>query len=98
MKIKIIELKEIIDNIIERLKDVFGDEIIIENEDYYWVIPEDEIFNPYEKPKLDSLGQITDDWEDLRRLIDKKDIPLSNDLILLGSILQAIRKNCKGKC
>ncbi len=92
MKIKVKDLMEIINILSESLKELPDSEIDLDVNDYFWEILENELYDPLKTPDPENfgLGQISDDWTELRRLKDNKDIPITYDLKRLGNILKCI--------
>ena len=60
------------------------------DKDYYWVISEKDRYDPYENPKDVSLGQLYDDWHDLRNVMSGKFPPIAHHLVRLSSILSYV--------
>lgn len=88
MKVKIDEIQKIISLLLSKLKESKGNEIEISN-DYYWDISQDELYNPYEEPKNFTLGQLSDDFEEVQRLA-KSDDAIIHDLKRLSNILKVL--------
>lgn len=65
-----------------------GSEIEISN-DYYWDISQDELYSPYAEPKNITLGQLSDDLEEVQRLA-KSDDAIMYDLKRLSNILKVL--------
>lgn len=89
MIIKKYELIRIIERLSKEIELNCNDDMLIDSEDYYWDIQSRQLYNPNEKPEL-MLGQLSDDWNDLRRLLDKENVSLSYDLKRLSSILHLL--------
>lgn len=66
-----------------------NEDIFIDKEDFYWEINSRELYNPYQKPEL-TLGQISEDWNELRRLQINNSVSLSYDLKRMSAILQLL--------
>ena len=88
MKISIDKIQKIASLLLSRLKESKGDEIEITN-DYYWDISDEELYNPYEEPKNITLGQLSDDIEEIQRLINSDD-GIIYDFKRLAVIFKAI--------
>ncbi|MUL36522.1 hypothetical protein [Gloeocapsopsis dulcis] len=58
--------------------------------DYYWNIPKELRYNPYEEPKELDLGQLTDDWANLCNVLEGKTDPLGYALVWLSTVLRAV--------
>lgn len=89
MNVNIDELEEIVSLLLKKLKHSKGKEIELNN-DYYWEISNDEVYNPYEEPKNISLGQLSEDINELNRLVNKDDDAIPYDLSRIGNILKAL--------
>ena len=70
------------------MKQSKGNEVEIVN-DYYWDIATEELYSAYQEPKNISLGQLSDDKNELDRLI-KSDNGIAYDLKRLSEILKAL--------
>ena len=94
MKIKIKDLVVVMDVLKTSLKSWSDTVIELEKEDYYWEIADEELYDPSKKPNPANflLGQLSDDWEDLKRLkvINDDVIPVKYDLQRLAAILKVI--------
>jgi uncharacterized membrane protein len=91
MKIYISDLKKISNLLINHLNDLEIKSIEI-SKDFYWVIDKTKVYDPYKEPTLEgcSLGQLTDDWEKLQKILNKENEPISYALVWLASILRII--------
>jgi len=88
MKINIEELEKLTLLLLSRLRESSG--VIIElNNDFYWDIPTDELYNPYEEPKNITLGQLSDDFNEVIRLSKSNDV-IPYGVKRLSSIFRAI--------
>lgn len=88
-KIKVDELEQIFKSLTDRLRLTTGGEIEL-SVDYYWHIPSDQIYNPYEDPKNLDMGQLWDDLAELRRILREEDDAIFYDFERLGNILIAV--------
>ena len=62
MIIRTKELQEILQVLLHRIEQNLGTDILIDN-DYYWDISQDEIYDVYKKPSELTMGQLEDDWQ-----------------------------------
>ena len=58
--------------------------------DYYWNIPKEFRYNPYEEPKDLDLGQLTDDWANLRKILEGTTEPVGYAFVWLSTVLRAV--------
>jgi hypothetical protein len=95
--IKISELREIINRLLDKLQEEAGDLIDI-SEDDYWEISQGERYNILRGIGQPTLGKLSDDWEELQKLLkeDDYDIFLWHDLAHLAPILRAIGDRMSG--
>jgi hypothetical protein len=95
MKINIRRLHEISDKLFTHLHNLEIDEFKI-NDDYYWDIPESELYDVQKEPTSHDLGQLSDDWSDISKLLSGERNPLVSDFVDLAMILRAIGQNITG--
>lgn len=60
------------------------------SEDFYWNVPDEDRYNPYEQPTNLDLGQLSDDWKELEAIADGSSEPLGYGLVWASSILRRI--------
>jgi hypothetical protein len=83
MKIATQDLKSFLDKIFSKIQLEYPDEFEI-NEDYFWYIPLNEVYNPLKDPKNLTLGQLSFDYESLKNNSDF----LPVDLIKISNLLR----------
>ena len=88
MKASIDEIEKITLILLSKLRESKGNFIEINN-DFYWDISVNELYNPYEEPKNITLGQLSDDLNEIQRLT-KSDDATPYDLKRLASIINAL--------
>ena len=96
MKIETTDLIDVIDGLKANLLEAFPEGINVEDEDFYWQINADELYDPTKEPEVNELGQLSDDWDELLKLKKEGRIPISYDLTRLAVILQIVRKKSIG--
>ena len=89
MKVSTEELREFLEVILKRLEDRGKQEIHIEA-DFYWHVPQEAWNDPYVEPKDLTLGQLSDDIAELRRITSGASDPLVYAAVWLGAILRAV--------
>lgn len=93
MDINIKELQQVTEKIFLALRENDVETINL-TEDYYWEIPEESLYKMSEKPKDFMAGQLSDDWNELQRLLDKDEIAHPfHDLAHLSSLLRYIAEH-----
>jgi hypothetical protein len=74
MKIDIELLKNAIVKILDAQKELYGPTIETEN-DLYWFIQHEELYNPIVSPKDLTLGSLEDDWQHMESLMKEGNDP-----------------------
>ena len=90
LQVNINEVEKVLLNLLQELRKQKGDLIEIGSIDYYWSISGDELYDPYSDPTRLTLGQLTDDLEELRKIANGESEPVSQDLVKLGVVLTAL--------
>ena len=67
-----------------------GLEVIDIPVDYYWNIPREQLYNPYEDPSDLDLGQLTDNWSELQKILESENEPLAYYFVWLAAIMRAV--------
>lgn len=91
-QVSIRELRAVTNLLLDHLEDVVGSEVTL-SEDYYWYIQTDQVYNAAEDPDPSkfSMGQLTFDWDDLRKFLDAENYgPMSYGFVWLACIMRAI--------
>ena len=90
LRVDINEVEKALLHLLKELRNQKGDVIEMEPIDYYWSIDGDELYNPYNEPTHLTLGQLTDDLQEIKKLANCKAEPVSQDLVKVSSILAAL--------
>lgn len=92
MKIDTDDLITIIDILKNEIISAFPDGIEVDEEDFYWQFYDNEVYDPKNEPKVEMLGQLSEDWNELLRLKNNSEIAISYDLKRLAAILNIVDK------
>ncbi|MFG1795892.1 hypothetical protein [Nocardia sp. NPDC049149] len=60
------------------------------DQDYFWSIPAEELYDVYDVPVNMTIGQLSESWQHLRDSIADPDRVLTYDLVWLADVLRAI--------
>jgi len=96
MKIQKKEVLDVLTLLSKKVNENFGDEIILSSQDYYWQIGLDDMYDVEQEPKELMIGQISDDWSELKRLLVNADDAISYDLVRLGELLKLLKYSSLG--
>ena len=75
--------------LLDRLEAQGGTSISLDK-DFYWQIAEVDRYKIEDEPNEFEVGQLSEDWENIRRIAEGTADPLAFDLCWLASILSAI--------
>jgi len=90
MKVNVDEIRTILNLLLDKLKESKGN-IIVLNNDYYWNIWDNELYNPNKKPEGLTLGQLSSDLDDLNMLYQSQaEDATIYDLKKMSEILKAL--------
>lgn len=89
MKISILQLRAICDLLCSCLEKNRQDIAQLSTE-YYWEIPMEYRYDPYQDPKGFTLGKLSDDWAELEKLLGGEYEPFELHLIPLSKIILAL--------
>jgi len=89
MEISVSRLKTITEKLFSHLENL-GFETIEVTEDYYWNIPQEEKYVMEKNPENLDIGQLTDDWDLLRKLLENDRDPISYEFVWLAKIFEFI--------
>jgi hypothetical protein len=89
MKIPISELRRINLQLLDHLENC-GHSLIEVDVDFYWTIKKEELYDPYKKPEALGLGQLYDEYEFLKNIIEGKSEPTAYALVWLSAVLRYI--------
>jgi len=88
LKIDVDQLEQALKTLVDELRKKKGKIINIEQPiDYYWSIAGNDLYNPYENPTELTLGQLSDDLEEMNRIASKKSEPVSYDFVKMSSVM-----------
>ncbi|EYF04837.1 Hypothetical protein CAP_3863 [Chondromyces apiculatus DSM 436] len=59
-------------------------------EDFYWNVPADQRYDPYEKPEALTLGQLSDDGSEIQRILAGEREPTGLAMVWLATILRRV--------
>ena len=95
MIVTVEELRKMCEHLLNHLEEVGASSIEIPV-DYYWDIPKESHYDPYNKPEEFTLGQLTDDWQELKKILSEEGEPISYMLVWLSAILRAVGEQVIG--
>lgn len=95
MRIDVEELQAITTILYEHLESL-GIKHIDIPDDYYWNINSQEIYDPYQTPSNLDMGQLTENWQELQKLLKRESEPLAYEFVWLAALLRAIGEKIAG--
>lgn len=89
MRISTHDLRAIVEKLLSHM-DANGHSDIEISADYYWDVPQAVRYDCYQEPTKFDLGQLSDDWAELKKIQDGEADPISYALVWLSSILRRV--------
>lgn len=89
MDVNVAELRAVADRLFAHLLES-GRDVVSVPHDYYWSIPKETRYDPYSQPSELTLGQLSDDLAELKRIENGEAEPLSYALVWLAAVIRAI--------
>jgi len=95
MTVSITELRQIANRLFDHLETRDTSEIALKD-DYYWSIPRAERNDPSKEPVEFTLGQLSDDLTELRKISGHSAEPIAYALVWLSSVLREVGETVVG--
>lgn len=91
MKIQLSELRRAANALFDHLEQTGRTELEV-TEDFYWSIPEKQLYSVYAPPPESELtvGQLSDDWREVVKIASGQRPPLAYGLVWLSSLLRIV--------
>jgi hypothetical protein len=91
MQIDLRELRQVTNLLFDHLEQQ-GHTHLELTQDYYWVIPDEQLYDPLHDPNPATfgLGQLTDDWKWCRDLLHPEREPIGSGLLWVSALLRWI--------
>jgi hypothetical protein len=92
MKVRVSELRQAANVLFDHLERTGHAEIEVDS-DYYWSIPKEKLYSVYENPSDFTVGQLSEDWENVRAIGAGRKDPIAYGLVWLSTILRFVGSN-----
>lgn len=94
MKVSVAELRKAAEILFNHLEGT-GQIAIEIDDDFYWQVPASERYDSYKSPENHTIGQLSDDWDEIQKLVRGNRAPVGFALVWLASILRRVGETCK---
>src|SRR5262245_64152456 len=88
-------LRAATDALLSHLEDK-GVKAVTISEDFYWEVSPSQRYDPYQEPTKHTIGQLTDDVAELKRLVDGTRPMLGYGLVWLSAVLRGVGEQVVG--
>ncbi|WP_394828247.1 hypothetical protein [Pendulispora albinea] len=95
MKVEISKLRVAVEKLLEHLEQT-GHEVAEIPVDFYWNVPSENMYDAYEKPSELTLGQLSDDWNEIQKIADGRSEPVNYALVWAAAVLRRLGEQSKG--
>jgi hypothetical protein len=83
------DLRRVAERLLDHVRSAEGDVVEL-HEDMFWSIPPDALYDVYQQPPELTIGQLTESWDNLGKLMHDGEQPAGLDLVWLSDVLRAI--------
>jgi len=66
------------------------------DEDFYWDVPADKRYSPYDEPKELTIGQLSDDWSEVALMTHGSRETVAYGLVWLAAVLRRVGEKAIG--
>lgn len=95
MRISTDELRRAVETLLQHLEKNGQKEFEL-NEDFYWDVPLDRRYLPYDHPTQLTIGQLSDDWSEVAQMVDGRRETVAYGLVWLSAILRRVGEKATG--
>lgn len=83
------KLQQVLEVLLDHVYAQQGTSVTVQ-EDFFWDVAPDDVYNPYEEPAELTLGQLTESWDNLEKILSGDKPVLGYGLVWLGDVLRVI--------
>lgn len=95
MKVSTEELRRAALTLLQHVEESGQKEIEIA-EDFYWDVPAEQRYAPYEEPKGLTVGQLSDEWSEVSQMVNGDRECVSYGLVWLAAVLRRVGERAAG--
>lgn len=92
-ELKKTDIRKLIEGLLSQLEKLNDSTSFPFDNDLYWNITDEELYNPYQDPIELTMGSLVEDWEFLQNVLDGKREMIDHDLSKLASLLRFLGKS-----
>ncbi|MEV6071610.1 hypothetical protein AB0L82_34145 [Nocardia sp. NPDC052001] len=93
LHISLTELRRSFEVLLDHAEASAGGDIVRLDQDYFWSIPREELYDPTSVPTNLTLGQLSWSWQHMTDLLADPDQAIGYHLVWLSEVLRAIGQN-----
>ncbi|MBP2618380.1 hypothetical protein [Chryseobacterium jejuense] len=93
VELKKADFKKLIEALVSELEKLNDSDSFAFDNDLYWNIIDEELYDPYKDPTELTMGSLVEDWEFLQKVLDGKREMIDYDLYKLASLLRFLGKS-----
>lgn len=90
LPVSVRELRRSVDLLMDHIEAASSDGVIRLDQDYFWSIPKEELYDPLRPPEDLTLGQLSWSWEHLTDLLEDPEHVIGYHLVWLSEVLRVI--------
>ncbi|WP_306356422.1 MULTISPECIES: hypothetical protein [unclassified Nocardia] len=90
LTVPLAELRRAFELAIAHAEAAVGTQSVTLDQDYFWSIPPEQVYDVYNRPSDLTVGQLSESWQHLSDLLAHEDRALGYHLVWLADVLRAI--------
>ncbi|MET9290922.1 hypothetical protein [Streptomyces sp. NPDC003077] len=90
LRVSLAELRRSVDLLLRHVEAVAAGDAVVMNQDHFWSVPADELYDVSKEPVDLMIGQLSESWQHLRNLLADEDRIVGYHLVWLADVLRAI--------
>jgi hypothetical protein len=90
LRVPVDRLRAVFELLVKHIAEDEGQTIELKRDYFFWAIPPDDLYNPYEKPEELTMGQLASSWEKLEEILKDDEFMMTYHFVWLADILRAL--------
>ncbi|MEV6140599.1 hypothetical protein AB0L63_32085 [Nocardia sp. NPDC051990] len=90
LRVDLTQLRRSFDVLLSHVRAAVAGDTVALDKDYFWSIPSDELYDPFNAPADLTIGSLADSWQHLSDLLADPDRAVGYHLVWLADVLRAI--------
>ncbi|MFG2910297.1 hypothetical protein ACGF13_35265 [Kitasatospora sp. NPDC048286] len=90
LSVSLADLRGAFDVLLSRLEAATAGDAVALDQDYFWAVPQDELYDVTREPGDLTIGSLGESWGQVRELLADRDRAVGHHLVWLADVLRAV--------